>query len=70
MSVFFIHLCSVVVLLDERRHDVSCDDVTRPVGGAAGGLQQLSAGPHELQVRLTQVMLAVWSDITLPVYNT
>lgn len=59
MSVVFIYLCSIVVLLNERWHDSGCDDVARPVGGAAGGLEQLSAGPHKLQVWLTQVMLAV-----------
>lgn len=64
-----MYLCSAVVLLNERGHHGGCYDVAGPVGGAAGGLQQLGAGPHQLQVRLRQVMFAVWNDITLSVKN-
>lgn len=39
--------------------------MARPVGGAAGSLEQFGAGPHKLQVWFTQVMFAVWNDITL-----
>jgi len=61
------HLRSAVVLLHQRRHGGARHDVAGPVGGAAGGLQQLGAGPHQLQVRLTQVGFAVWNHITPPV---
>lgn len=44
--------------------------MARPVGGAAGGLEQLGAGPHKLQVWFTQVMFAVWNYITLSVKKT
>lgn len=55
------YLCSAVVLLGEERHDGACNDVSRPVGGAARRLQQLGTGPHEFQVRLAEVMFAVWN---------
>lgn len=70
MLVFHTYMCSVVVLLNESGHDSRCYDVARPDGGARGGLQQLGAGPHQLQVRLRQVMFAVWNNITLLVKNT
>ena len=53
------YLCSVVVLLDERGDDSSCHDATGPVGGGRGCLQQLGTGPHQLEVRFSQVMLTV-----------
>lgn len=62
-EVLPLHLCSAVVLLDKRGHDSSCYGVARSVGGAAGSLEQLGAGPHKLQVWLTQVMFAVCKDI-------
>ena len=70
MLLFHTYMSSAVVLLDESGHDGRCYDVARPVGGAAGGLQQLGAGPHQLQVRLRQVMSAVWDNVTLSVINT
>lgn len=54
-----MYLRPVVVLLDKRRHDGGCYEVARPAGAAAGGLKQLGAGPHELQIRLAEVMFAV-----------
>lgn len=42
------YLCSVVILLKQRGHDSNCNDVTRPGGGAAGGLEELSARPYKL----------------------
>ena len=57
------HLCSAVVLFYEGRHDGGCNSVARPVGGGRGGLQQLGAGPHQLQVRLTQVVLTVYKTL-------
>lgn len=59
------YLCSAVVLLGEKRNDSGCDDVAGPVGGAARCLQQFGTWPHELQVWLTKVMLAVWNNIEL-----
>lgn len=64
------YLCSAVVLLGEKRHDSGCNDVARPVGGAACCLQQLGTWPHEFQVWLTQVMLAVWNNMALSKLET
>lgn len=57
------HLCAAVVLLYEGRQDGGGNSVARPVGGGRGGLQQLRTGPHQLQVRLTQVVLTVYKTL-------
>lgn len=54
------HLRFAVVLLRQGGQDGGRYDAARPVGGAAAGLEQLGGGPHQLQVRLTEVMLTVW----------
>lgn len=56
------YLGPAVVLLGEERHDGGCNDVTRPVGGAACCLEQFGTWPHQFQVWLTKVVFAVWSD--------
>lgn len=57
------YLCLAVVLLGEEGYDRGCNDVGRPVGGAARRLQQFGTGPHQFQIWLTEVMFAVWNNI-------
>ena len=58
------YLGAVVVLLNEGGHDGGGHPVAGPVGGARGSLQQLGTGPHQLEVRLTQVVLAICMEET------
>lgn len=51
-----------MVLLGQERHDGGGDGVGRPVGAAAGCLEQFGTWPHQFQVWLAKVMPAVCNN--------